>query len=84
MPVMRAMLLLEEQMKEKRHSMGSCCRSRTPGDQKGRGTRNHLLLGVASSHPQILGTKAPGDPRGMRDSIVRESNTRALIPHSTS
>lgn len=77
MPVMRAMLLLEEQMKEKRHSMGSSCRSRTPGDQKGREMRNHLLLVVSSSYPQILDSK--GDPRGMRDSIVKDSNAGALI-----
>lgn len=35
MPVMRAMLLLEEQMKEKRHSMGSWRNTRTPEDQRG-------------------------------------------------
>ena len=43
-------------MKEKRHSMGSSCRSRTPGYQKGREMRNHLLLVVSSSYPQILGS----------------------------
>lgn len=56
MPVMRAMLLLEEQMKEKRHSMGVQLQESHTWGPEGREMRNHLLLVVTSSYPQILGS----------------------------